>query len=305
VQGALDSIPGNNTTPTTIFVRNAAYHEMVYVTKKNHLTILGESRAGAILQYPDNQNLNNTDRTAMPGGYRRGMFRAVDCNDLVIANLTLHNTTPQGGGQAESLILDQGVGTHAVVTHVDLKSFQDTLQINGPTYVSDCYIEGDVDFMWGTGPAYFENCQCHALRKNAYYTQIRNTAANHGFVYVNCTFDGAAGVTGNFLSRIDPGRFPASEVVLLDCTLTEAVGDVAWRFDNFNGSATPNIHFWEFNSHDASGNSVDDAKRFAPSRRLTTEDAEMIAHYRDAEWVLGTKVTVPNVAGPPGSPPRP
>jgi hypothetical protein len=35
-----------------------------------------------------NQNLNNTDFNATPGGYQRGIIRAVNCNDLTIAHLT-------------------------------------------------------------------------------------------------------------------------------------------------------------------------------------------------------------------------
>jgi hypothetical protein len=293
VQGALDFVPDDNTTPTTLFLKKGTFNEIDYVANKNNLTILGEDRKQSIIAYADNQNLNNTDRTAMPGGYRRGMFRAVNCNDLVITNLTLHNTTPHGGSQAEAIIINGGTKAHAIIAGVDMYSFQDTLQINGNAYVSDCHIEGDVDFMWGTGPVFFENCQCIALHSNAYYTQIRNTAANHGYVYDHCLFDGAPGVTGNFLSRIAPMRFPASEVVLLNCTLTKAVGDAAWRFDNFTAAApTPDIHFWEFNCTDADGKPIDNSKRFPASKRLTKDaDAATIADYSNPTWVLGNDWT--------------
>ena len=119
------------------------------------------------------------------------MFLAHRVNDLVIANLTLHNTTPQGGSQAEAIILNGGPDAHAILANLDLYSFQDTLQINGQAYITNCYIEGDVDFMWGKGPCFFENCEAKSLRSNAYYTQIRNPATNHGYVYKDCKFDGA------------------------------------------------------------------------------------------------------------------
>ncbi len=223
LQGALDFIPDNNTIPTTLFLRNGTYHEMVYFAKKDSLTILGEDRKKTILAYPANQNLNNTDRSGIPGGYRRGLLRAVNTTGLVIANLTLHNTTPHGGGQAESIILNGGPNARTILTGIDLESFQDTLQINGQAYVNDSYIEGDVDFMWGIGPVFFENCECKAVNKNAYYTQIRNTSANHGYVYDHCLFEGSPEVSGAVLSRIDATRFPASEVVMLNCTLTDAL----------------------------------------------------------------------------------
>lgn len=286
VQGAIDFIPAGNTVPTTLLIRKGTYHEIVYFSNKHNLTILGEDRQGSIIAYADNQGLNNTDRTMMPGGYRRGMFRAVDCNDLTITHLTLHNTTPQGGGQAEAIILNGRPNAHAIITDVDLYSRQDTLQINGQAYVSDCTIEGDVDFMWGTGPCFFENCRLRALRSKSMYTQIRNPPTNHGYVYRNCTFEGAPGVTDCILSRVSPTRFPASEVVLLDCTLTSAVSPVAWRLDN--PAEAPDIHFWEHNSRDPDGRPIDDSQRFAVSKRLTQErDAEIIARYSNPAWVLG------------------
>jgi pectin methylesterase-like acyl-CoA thioesterase len=175
---------------------------------------------------------------------------------------------------------------HAVVKDVDLYSFQDTLQINGQGYVANCYIEGDVDFMWGTGPCFFENCTLRTVNNNAYFTQIRNTAQTHGYVYYKCMFEGAPGVSGNVLSRIDPGVYPFSEVVLIDCTLDSSVSPAAWRFDR--NTEGPNVHFWEYNSHTADGKPVDVTRRFAASRQLkSSDDAELIRNYSDPAWVLG------------------
>ena len=205
------------------------------------------------------------------------MLLAHRVDDLVIANLTLHNTTPQGGSQAEAIILNGTPEARAIITSVDLISCQDTLQINGQAYLSDCTIEGDVDFMWGTGPCYFENCRARSLRNNAYYTQIRNRATNHGYVYKDCTFDGAPGVTGNVLSQIAPTRFPASEVVLIDCTLSDAVSPVAWRLDQ--ATEAPGVHFWEFNSHDPGGKTIDTRWRLAPARQLKPpDDREIVSN---------------------------
>jgi pectinesterase len=124
------------------------------------------------------------------------------------------------------------------------------------------------------------------LRSGAYYTQVRNPPTNHGYVYSHCTFDGAPGVTGNFFSRIAPTRFPASEVVLLDCTLSRAVGPVAWQFQG--AGDTSRIHFWEFNSRDAAGKPIDASKRLAGSRQLQEPaDGATIANYRNPAFVLG------------------
>jgi pectin methylesterase-like acyl-CoA thioesterase len=176
-----------------------------------------------------------------------------------------------------------------MVSKVNLSSLQDTVQINGPTYVADCSIEGDVDFMWGRGPVFFQNCLIRCLNPG-YYTQIRNTDANHGFVYVNCTFDGSANSAGTYLSRIDPNRFPYSEVVLIDCRLGANINPAGWRLDGHATSA-PNVHFWEFHSTNLGDGQPADVSARAPfSKQLTEEkDAATIAQYRDPAFVLGWK----------------
>jgi hypothetical protein len=108
-------------------------------------------------------------------------------------------------------------------------------------------------------------------------------------------FDGAGGITGNFLARIEPIRFAFSEVVLIDCTLTDAVGDAGWHLDGAKGvsqedlgKGAPKVHFWEFNSHSPDGKPVDVSHRLGISRQLVEPaDAGVIADYSDPVKVLG------------------
>lgn len=302
LQGALDFIPENNNTAMMILLKKGIYREIVAFTNKHRITIQGEDRKQTILKFANNANFNNQGSP-----YRRGLFIAHRCNDLVIANMTFHNTTPRGGSQAESLILNGTPTSRAILTDLDLVSFQDTLQINGQAYVQNSYIEGDVDFMWGNGPCFFQNVQCKSTRSGAYFTQIRNPATNHGYVFNKCTFTGDEGITSNVLSRIDPVRFAHSEVVLIDCIMNEVVSQAAWRLDNLPPPANqdtvvpatyPNIRFWEFNSRTPGGQAVDTSKRHPISRQLReTEDAEMIRNYRSPTWVLGNE-WVPKVPAP-------
>ena len=80
----------------------------------------------------------------------------------------------------------------------------------------------------------------------------------------------------NFLSRIAPARFPASEVVLIDCVLTDVVGAVGWRLDQVTQPAgeAPNVHYWEYNSHDSGGRPVDMGRRLVIARQLKLPDDE-------------------------------
>jgi pectin methylesterase-like acyl-CoA thioesterase len=305
VQGALDFIPEGNSSPTTIFLRKGTYTEIVFFTNKHGITLVGEDRKQSVIAYANNAAFNSSGGNPFAGStpnpsaeerrggsiYRRGVFLAHRTEDLVIANLTIRNTTPQGGSQAEAIILNGTVTARAILKDLDLYSYQDTLQVNGQAYISNCYIEGDVDFLWGTGPCFFESCVCRSLRSGAYYTQIRNPRTNHGYVFLRCVFDGIPGIMGNFLSRVQPARFPYSEVVLIDCVLGNAVGPVAWQFQDAPGVAAtipPEVHFWEFNSHTADGKPIDVSFRFPASRQLARDaDASTIAGYSDPVFVLG------------------
>jgi pectin methylesterase-like acyl-CoA thioesterase len=304
VQGALDAIPEEDALPTTVVIGRGTYQEILCAVNKGAIALVGEDRKETVIAYANNERFNGNaggnpfgPGAGRPGAaeprrggaiYRRGAVLFHRVGDLVIANLTLRNTTPQGGSQAEALIVNGTPDSHAIITGVNLESYQDTLQVNGPAYIGDCTIAGDVDFMWGTGPCFFERCDIRALRSNAYYTQVRNPAAHHGFVYKECRFDGAPVVTGNVLSRIDPSRFPASEVVLIDCVLTEAVAAVGWRLDRAADAPQPQLHFWEYRSRGPDGTPVETSRRLAASRRLAPpEDAETIARYSDPTFVLG------------------
>lgn len=287
VQGAIDFAPAKPAGRMTIFIRKGTYPEIINFASKNNLTFLGEDAEKSVIGYPNNANFN---------GSHRGLFNASRATGLWLVNFTLKNTTPKGGSQAESIILSGGQN---ILSHMRLSSLQDTLQINDSAYIGDTYIEGDVDFMWGRGPCYFENCELKALN-DGYYTQIRNTQAGRGYVYNHCVFSTAANVKGIYLGRIAPATYPYSEVVLLDCQLGPGVRPVGWLLNTAarggadadpNATPAPNLHYWEYNSTNITdGKPIDASKRAPFSKQLTMEhDADTIKNYRDPEFVLGWK----------------
>ncbi|HLP02834.1 MAG TPA: pectinesterase family protein [Opitutaceae bacterium] len=304
VQAALDFVPANNTTPRTIAIKGGTYFEQVVVTNKHFLTIQGEDRNRTTIVYPNNNNFNNVSG----GIYHRATFIASGVHDTTIAGLKFLNSTPQGGAQAEALIVSGSGALTArnLITRCSLFSYQDTLQVNKQCYVSDTTIEGDVDFLWGDGPCFFENCDIRILRSNSYFTQIRNGNGNHGCVFSNCRFTAGAGFTGTFFGRIDPkaASFPYSEVVLMNCragdaannaflntTVTASGADYRAGWWLLNGTTdgttyTSNIRNWTHNLVDKDGvalvNPCTDAFTVMPT------DAQTIANYSDPFWVLNT-----------------
>ena len=278
VQGAVDFVPVNNPQRVVITVKKGTYVEQVYVGANRPLvTVRGEDRAQSIITYPNNNNLNGSTRT-------RGVF-TIGANDFNLETITIFNSTPQGGSQAESFVCD---GLRVLLNRVTLRSRQDTLLCNtGTTFITDSYIEGNTDFIWGTASAYFQRCELKALDTagaEGFYTQVRNPQGQIGFVFVDCQLTAEATARNYYLGRIDPntGNFPYSQAVYLNCAIGPQLLPVGWQLNNATTSAT--VQDWEYQSTDLNGASLDISKRLSSSKQI---DAATAAQYRNPAFVLG------------------
>jgi hypothetical protein len=277
VQAAFDAIPEGGERPVVVAVRRGTYREIVFVENKSHITLRGEDRSDTVIAYTNNENLQ----------YKRGSkVRALvgfeNVSDLVIENLTLKNTTQQGGSQAEALRIDPG--ERVVVRNANLVSRQDTLLLTGRVFVSNATIEGNVDYVWGKGTAYFDHVEMRTVGRAGWNVQARNPADRFGYVFVDSTLSADPDVTGHLLARIDAVRFPASHVAYVGCRFSPAVAKVGWEITPPGTTHTADIRFWEADSKDLDGKPLDTRERHSASKRLTRAEAEKM---RDPKYVLG------------------
>jgi len=93
VQGVVDYITNITSAPRLINLRNGVYQEIIYDSSKTNLIFRGQDRNKTIISYPNNDNMNNSSST-------RVMIH-IKANDVVFDNLTISNSTPNGGSQAE------------------------------------------------------------------------------------------------------------------------------------------------------------------------------------------------------------
>ena len=281
VQGAVDYVPAANMTPTTITIAKGTYHEVVYIAAKHNLTFHGEDRKTTIIAYPNNDALQMKLGTAY-----RAMVEAEGSNGLVFENLTLHNTTPQGGSQAEALRIEPG--DKAILRDADFVSTQDTLLLTGRVFVSNSYVEGNVDFIWGKGTAYFDKSQIKTVGRAGYLVQSRN-GLNYGYVFVDSTLSTSGAATnGTLLARIEGDRFPASNVAFVNCKLGSHIAPKGWLITNSTGNPVASLDltqlkFWEYESTDLDGAPTDVSQRDPASRQITAREASTL---RDKATVL-------------------
>ncbi len=276
VQGAVDFVPDNPPKRVTIFIKNGAYEEIVFFRNKANLTFRGEDRDKVQVGYGNNSAFN----PPMPGPYRRCAFSAYDSTGIEFINFTLNNYS---FGQAEALLIS---GSKNIVSHMNIKGSGDALNLRGSVYLTDSTIIGDGDTILGVGPAFFRRCEIQSIGP---FMWIRNTEANHGNVFVDCTFtaidrplaveyNSAPHCPSNVLARLPNNHglnYPYAEAVLINCHL-KGIPPVGWGPIDDD---TSHIHFWEFNSTDVDGHPIDVTQRHPVSKQLIEpRDAQIIAN---------------------------
>lgn len=258
VQAAVDFVRADSKGPITVFVRKGRYEELIRIPRsKPNLRIVGEDRHGVVIAFANNDKLH-------PGVSARAVV-GIEGADCVIENLTVHNTTPYRGSQAEAVTVK---ADRCVLRHADFLSFQDTLNLNGRVYVQDCYVEGDVDYVWGQGVAVFDRCHLRTMH-DGYVVQSRNDVGQDGFVFLDCRLTAAPETSKFYLARIETDRFPGSHVAFVRCSFPSVVRPQAWLV---KGERTPGLRFDEFAITDEQGRPYDlTSHRF--HRVLTAEQA--------------------------------
>jgi hypothetical protein len=239
VQGAVDFVPAGNATPRLITIRNGVYREIVNVNNRHRLTFRGQDRAGTVIGYDNNAYLNGSTHSRMA-------FK-VNGNDIALDTLTLTNHDTER--RLPSRGADGGDGPETVgAWTVNFCSYQDTILLNtsgSQAYFQDCLIQGDTDFIWGGGNAFFTNCEIKSLY-GGYVTQARTSAGSNGMAFVNCrlTRNGAISASlGRSLGYAD------ANVAFVNCLMDSHITGWTdanpryWEHGNSNLAATAAVAY--------------------------------------------------------------
>ena len=303
VQGAVDSVPPGNSAARVINIHDGNYVEIVDISGKNNLTFRGQSRLGTVVGYPNNNNLTGTTAARMA-------FK-VNSADIKLERLTLTNGTPQGGSQAETLLIYNS-GLRCVVNNCDIVSRQDTILINAQTsqgYFNNCRILGNFDYVWGVGVGYFNNCVFHTttntLSGSYNLTAARTftstsasattpwvnpngtTFSAYGFTFVGCTIEADTGVTNITLagSNGTAGGLDSWVNCLID---TNAYVSPSTTLSN-------TYVFWQNNNKEITGTAAISYTN-VQTIGITNSDPRLLASTNAVVWFSGWQPVLPNTA---------
>ncbi|MGI4863519.1 MAG: pectinesterase family protein [Janthinobacterium lividum] len=210
IQAAVTAAPASRTAVYTIYIKDGIYAEKVTVpSTKPFLQFVGQSVANTILTWhDDNTTPNGAGGTLGTGGSGSIVVNATDFSAL---NMTFVNSYGDGSqAVAVSLYADR-----AAFKNCRFLGNQDTLltyESNGAVsrhYFRDCYIDGNVDFIFGNAIAIFDNCTIYAKTRvvagstATSYITAANTppTQNYGYLFRNAKIPSNNGTTLYYLGR--------------------------------------------------------------------------------------------------------
>lgn len=268
LQEALDSIPPQQKQAVTIRIKPGIYEEKITIVREAPpILLLGEDPHSTVITWDDNAHTLGADGEPL-GTFRSGTLN-VFAEGFTAENLTIRNASGPGTGQAVAAFVDAG---QAVFRRVRLLGDQDTLYTGqGKQYYNDCYIEGDVDYIFGAATALFEGCHLHNKRSRGYITAASTPEeAAFGYVFLNCRITGGKDVSEVYLGR--PWR-PYAHVAFIRTVMDGSVTGEGWH----NWGQPDREQTSRYEEYGSSGPGACPESRAAWSRQLTAEEA---AEYR-------------------------
>jgi pectin methylesterase-like acyl-CoA thioesterase len=266
VQAAVNSVPTNNTSRRTINIKPGTYREMVTVpSNKPLISFIGTTgnAADVVITF---DNASGTPKPDGSGTYGTTGSSSVfiDGNDFIARNLTFSNTFDEAAHDfsAEQAVAVTTRGDRLIFDNVRFLGNQDTLQPSSPNtatvsraYYRNCYVEGDVDFIFGRGTAVFDRCEIRSLNRgsssnNGYVTAASTTNTNpYGYLFFQCQLTAASGVAAQSVHLGRPwhpsGDVNAiAQVLYRESTMGAHIKGTPWT--DFSGFSWRDARFFEY-----------------------------------------------------------
>jgi len=277
IQKAIDVAPANG---TTLNIAPGTYRETISVTKPN-IQLHGSNSDASKTIIVFNKSAGSSGGTlhSATAEIRGDNFRA---ENLTFANdwNATHDQVPVGS-QALAVLI---AADKAVFSNVRFLGNQDTLYAGSrncapdgepctPTrqYFTHCYIEGNVDFIFGDSKAVFDHCEIHSTPHSEGFLTAQSKhypTEDSGFVFNHCTLTAAPGVENVWLGR--PWR-PYAKVIFLNTTMGAHIVPAGWR--EWHLGETHSIETVFYAEYNSTGPGAHAGERDPHTKLLTAAEA--------------------------------
>jgi polygalacturonase len=277
IQKALDVAPS---TGARLNIAPGTYRETISVTKPNiELHGSNSDASKTLIIFDKSAGTSGGTLHSATAEIRGDNFRA---ENLTFANdwNAAHTQVPVGS-QALAVLV---AADKAVFSNVRFLGNQDTLYAGSrncepdgnpctPTrqYFTHCYIEGNVDFIFGDAKAVFDHCEIHSTPHSEGFLTAQAKhypTEDSGFVFNHCTLTAAPGATHVWLGR--PWR-PYAEVVFLNTEMGEHILPEGWR--EWHPGETHSIETAYYAEYNSSGPGAHPGERDPHTKLLTAPEA--------------------------------
>ncbi|WP_435366109.1 pectinesterase family protein [Haloarchaeobius sp. DYHT-AS-18] len=199
VQAAIDALPADDFDENQVYIKEGVYEEKLALGGKLDVTLLGAGPEKTILTYDD--HADKTNSLGNPIGTSGSASFVINGYDITLKDLTVRNDA-EPVAQAVAARVD---ASRAFFVNCRFVGNQDTLYTrneNTNQYYKDCYIEGDVDFIFGAATAYFDGCEIFCKGSSGYATaSSTEEGEEYGYVFNDCTITGDAPDDSFYLGR--------------------------------------------------------------------------------------------------------
>ncbi|MGA7565525.1 MAG: pectinesterase family protein [Terriglobales bacterium] len=281
IQRALDAAPASG---ATLLIAPGTYRETIMADKPNiELRGSDPDAAKTIIVFNKSGGTSGGTMHSATAEIRGDNFRA---ENLTFANdwNATHNQVPVGS-QALAVLV---TGDKAVFSNVRFLGNQDTLYAGSrnctpdgepctPTrqYFTHCYIEGNVDFIFGDSKAVFDHCEIHSTSHSEGFLTAQAKhypTEDSGFVFNHCVLTAAPGVANVWLGR--PWR-PYAKVIFLNTEMGAHIVPAGWR--EWHPGETHSMETVYYAEHNSTGPGAHHGERDPHTKFLTAAEAAQFA----------------------------
>ncbi|XP_022719776.1 putative pectinesterase 52 [Durio zibethinus] len=268
IQSAIDSIPPNNGQWIKIQINTGVYKEKVTIPREKPCIVLeGQDRSVTTITFDAHEGTDtsttftsNADNIVAKGLTFKNSYN----HALLLKHLSSDGSLPPITQALAARIL----GEKSAFFECGFLGLQDTLwDGRGRHYFHKCYIEGAVDFIWGRGQSFYEECSINVTagaysseRRQGYITaQGRESSEDpSGFVFKR------GKIFGTMQAYLGRAYRPYSRVIFQDTTMNSVVVPEGWYAWNYAGKEE-NFTYAEVN---CKGPGSDTSKRVPWEKKL-------------------------------------